>query len=173
MKNKKCLGFLILTIILVISMFSSAFANSLGSWTCTQESRTKFTVGQVLENVSCLNITADGQHSESCTFVSDFDVEPGDVVSISFAASCGGDKNRVEEAVSACGAFLKDENGNTILNAGSVVLGWNSAYQHKEVEITEETAGKLTLGVYLEGTGTNDVSVNFDEFYIEINGEEV
>ena len=113
MKNKKCLGFLILTIILVISMFSSAFANSLGSWTCTQESRTKFTVGQVLENVSCLNITADGQHSESCTFVSDFDVEPGDVVSISFAASCGGDKNRVEEAVSACGAFLKDENGNT------------------------------------------------------------
>ncbi|MEI3163765.1 MAG: hypothetical protein V8S74_10370 [Lachnospirales bacterium] len=173
MKNKKCLGFLILTIILVISMFSSAFANSLGSWTCIQESRTKFTVGQVLNNVSCLNINADGQHSEYCTFVSDFDVEPGDVVSISFAASFRGDKNRIEEAVSACGASLTAENGKTILSADSVVLGWTDAYQNKEVEITEETAGKLTFEVYLEGTGTNGVSVRFDDLYIEINGEEV
>lgn len=173
MKNKKCLGFFITTIILVISMFSSAFASSKGNWTCTAEHKTRFSVGQVVDYITNLDITADGQHTESCEFVSDFEVKPGDEITISLDASFSGDKNRIEEAISACGASLKSENGNKILNVDSVVMGYTPASEYKKVRITEETAGKLTFFVYLEGTGTNGVSVSFDDLCIEINGTEV
>lgn len=174
MKNKRCLGFLVITLVLVVSMFSNVFASNGKDWTCIYSNNTKYAVGDIVKRVSGLNISSDGSHTEECQFESNFEVESGDELSLSFGASFWGDKSKFDGSASICIASIYAENGTKLLEVRFELNGNQiEKYGHGLIYVSDEDAGKLTFDITMENTGTNEVKTNIEELYVEVNGDEI
>lgn len=175
MISKKYLGFLILNVVMVISMFNNVFANYSGGWTCIKESRTQYSVGENIYQVSNMKMSADGQHTEYCELTSNFDVYSGDTLSLIFCCGLYGDESKFESSASMCSVKLIAENGTVLMKIYTELNGNNIYFRKKEsVNITPQTEGKLTYIIGLEGTGTNGVVAELDdETCLDIEGREL
>ncbi len=174
MKNKRCLGFLVITFVLVFSMFSNVFANTYGYWTCVSQNNSIYPVGSTISSVSNLNIRSDIRGTEYCKFESSFEVEEGDLLSLSFGAFFAGNKNEFDGAASDCVAQVVSENGSIIATINFELNGnLLSYYEHKDVYITKETAGKINFYIHMECPGPVDVSTELNELFVEVNGCEL
>lgn len=172
--RRKCLGFLALVFVLVASMFSNVFADNRRYWTCIDEYNSPYSVGLTVNKVTYTSISADGRHSESCTFESNFEVEEGDLLSIAFGAYFEGDSDKFDGSASYCGAEIIAENGDVIASVEFELDGNHlSEYGMDSVYVTEETAGKITFNIFMENTGTFDVSAELSELLVERNGTEI
>lgn len=172
--RRKCLGFLALVFVLVASMFSNVFASSNSGWTCIQERDSDYSVGQIVDEVTGLSINSDGYHDESCTFESNFEVEEGDLLLVSFGACLEGDSSKFDGSASICWVRLIAENGDTIANVRFELNGNHlSADGVDSSYITKETAGKITFDVFMENTGLYDVSTALTDLCVERNGIEI
>lgn len=174
MKNKRCLRLLVITLALVVSMFSNVFASSYGYWTCVSQHNSKYPVGTQLSCLSNLDIRADIHGTEYCKFDSNFEVEEGDLLSLSFGAFFSGNENEFDGSASDCVAKVISENGDVIANINFELNGnLLSCYERKDVYITKETAGKIRFYIHMECPGPVDVSTELNELFVEINGEEL
>lgn len=174
MKIKKILGLLIVVLVLVSSMFSNVFANTYGYWTCVSQNNSIYPVGSTISSLSNLNIRSDIRGTEYCKFKSSFEVEEGDLLSLSFGAFFDGNENEFDGAASDCVAQVVSENGNLIATINFELNGnLLSYYERKDVYITEETAGKINFYIHMECPGPADVSTELNELFVEVNGCEL
>ena len=174
MRKRKCLGFFVLVLVLVLSMFGNVFASSNGGWTCIEESNSDYSVGNTVNKVTYTSISADGYHSESCTFESNFEVEEGDLLSVAFGAYFDGNSDKFDGSASYCIAQIIAENGDVIARVKFELNGnYLSEYGVDSAYVTEETAGKIRFNIFMENTGTFDVSSELDELVVERNGIEI
>ena len=172
MKNKRCLGFLVITLVLVISMFSNVFASSYGYWTCVDTNDTSYLLGEQLDYIDDLYLETVQQQSVYAKFKSSFEVSSGDTIKLILSAQLEGDKNYFDQAASMCGATVIDENGNVILSIYYQIAGSYPNYSEtKSANITAENAGKLYVTVSLEGTGTNYVDSCLGGIHLIVNNE--
>lgn len=174
MKNKRYLGFLIITLVLVVAMFSNVFAITGSGWTCISSYNTSYSVGSIINSVcSDFNIKS-GYDSASCVLKSNFDVKAGDEVFISFGTSFYGDESKYDGSASICGAHIKTEDGTVLASVSYELNGYHiSGYGNDSITITDETAGKLVFVIGLEGSGTFGVGSLIDELFVEVNGYEM
>lgn len=173
MRNKRCLSFLVITLILVMSMLSNVSAGY-RDWTCTYSRNTIYSVGQVVDGVSGLDISSDNGHTGECMFESDFEVEPGDKLWLSFGAYFTGNESKFDGSASACGATVYAEDGTKLLEVRFELCGYLlSSCGNDVITIDDETAGKLKFNIFMEGTGTTGVGTDIEELYVEVNGSEV
>lgn len=171
--KKKGLWFLLVTALLVIASIMNVFAGTT-DWTCTESYNTIYSVGDVIPGASYIDISADSSHSESCTFESNYKVKAGDNLHLSFGTCFAGNKNKFDGTASICRAVVYAENGTKLADVSYELNGYQTTnYGKDDVKITDATAGKLKLTVYLENTGTNGVSTLLEELFVEVNGNEI
>jgi hypothetical protein len=174
MKNKRYLRLLVITLVLVVSMFSNVFANTGSGWTCIKQGNTDYSVGERLDTISGISIYASDCRSAYCIFNSNFDVKEGDLLSIAFGSFFSGDRSEFDGSASDCTAQVVSENGGLIATINFELNGnLLSCNERKDVYITKETAGKMKFYIYLECPGPYYVSTELNELYVEINGEDV
>ena len=172
MKNKRCLGFLVITLALVISMFSNVFASSYGYWTCVDTYN--ISLGGQLNYMNGLYLESINQQSVYAKFESSFEVSSGDTIELKLSTQLEGDEDYFDQAASMCGAAVIDENGNVILSIYYQIAGSYPNYSEtKSANITAENAGKLYVTVSLEGTGTNYVDSCLGSIHLKVNNEYV
>ncbi|MDO4301402.1 MAG: hypothetical protein Q4D26_08455 [Clostridia bacterium] len=170
MKNKRCLGFLVVTLMLVISMFSNVFASSYGYWYNAAYPNNK------VDFVSDIYIKATYGSNAFCNLTSSFDVSEGDVVSLSFYTQLIGIETDIDGAASGCQARIIAENGTVLATVRYTLRGSSdSSYLggDKSVRITNTTAGKLTLDVSIEEPGASGTEVRLKKLNVKVNGTEV
>lgn len=174
--RRKCLGFLALVFVLVVSMFSNVFASSIGKgWTCIGSYNNHYEIGDQLGSyLDEMWLNTQNDQSTYVEFESNFEVHSGDVLELSLYTLFDGDENYYDQAASACTAIIYDENGNSILNVNYELRGYMSEYRETETTvITDESEGKLTAYIFLEGTGTKYVNASIESLYLKINGKYV
>lgn len=173
MKNKRCLGFLIVTVVLVISMFGNVFASSTG-WTLTSEDGTFYQRGDRFNYASDLFFNTVYPRNASVTLDSNFDVSAGDDVSLDFKAYLYGNETDTDGAASMCSANLVAENGTVLASVSFEIHGSReSDYGSDSIRITNATAGKLKLVVFLEDAGKSGVESRVNRVRVYVNGDEV
>lgn len=143
-------------------------------WTCIDENNSLYSVGSILSNAGYLNLYTKNQQTTSVKFKSNFEVKSGDRVELDLETCFTGDQTYFDQAASMSWAQLIAENGEILLDidydlTGYSTSGWGSDYTF----ITDETAGKLTLYVGVEGTGTRYVNAKVDSICVEINSDEM
>lgn len=170
MKNKRCLGFLVITLILVISMFSNVFASTGSGWTCISEYNTQYSVGETINYLNSIDLTATNDRTASAIFESNFEVKSGDRLFLEFSSVFSGDSEYFDEAVSACWATIVAENGDTLLDINYTLDGNKTGHwTSQSTTVTDDTAGKLTFYIGLEGTGTKKVDSTIGDIYFVLN----
>lgn len=166
MKNKRCLGFLFITLTLMVSMLSNVFASSYGYWYGSN----------TVEYVSNIRMKATYGSGDSCDITSSFSVKSGDRVSLSFYTELVGIETDIDGAASMCSAQLIAENGTVLANIRYELRG-NSNFSYlgddKTVTITNATAGKLTLKAYMDEPGVSGTEVRLKKLSVKVNGTEV
>lgn len=171
--RKNYLGFLVLTLVLVASMFSNAFASSYGNWTCIQSTFNGLPVGRTVNYISDISIQ-NGESTDSCKFVSSFDVEVGDNITLDYKVYFVGDEDKFDGSASSCWVNVIAENGETVLSISTELTGNRYYYnESKEAIITDETAGKLTVYFGMEDSGYEGVYSNLSKLHLYINGTRV
>lgn len=176
MKNKRCLGFLVITLVLVVSMFSNVFASNNTGWTCTAESGTRYSVGDTISHVSGIYFWNVYPKNASATFESSFAVKSGDTVELCLNAylSDNVDNKDIDGAASICLAQLISENGSLLSDVRFELSGSKySDSKSQTIKITNATAGKLKLYLFAEGTGKSGVEARIAGPYVKVNGVEV
>ena len=176
MKNKRCLGFLVITLALVISMFSNVFASTGSGWTCVSSSCVKYEVGETINKVSDIYFWNVYPKHAYVTFESNFAVKSGDTVELCLGAYLTDniDNKNLDGAASICLAQLLAENGTLLADLRFELTGSNQT-DSKTVKfnITNTTAGKLKLYLFAEGTGLSGTEARIAGTYIKVNGVEV
>ena len=174
MKNKRYLGFLVITLVLVISMFSNVFASSGSGWTCIYSGNSKYSVGSTIDAVGFIDLYTYSQESVGVKFKSNFEVESGDKLYLTLDTYLDGNSDYFNQAASVSFARVIAENGDILLDINYELYGnRTSYYMYQGNTITDETAGKLTLEVGLEGTGTRYVNAYINSICLEVNVKEV
>lgn len=174
MKNKRCLGFLFITLTLMVSMFSNVFASSKGYWTCVGESGTHLSVGNTVNYASNISFWNCYPMGASVRYASSFSVEPGDSIELGLGADLVGNETDIDGAASVCVAELIAENGAVIASVTLDLSGSNyTDYRTSSAHITNATAGKLKLYIFAEGTGVSGVETRITDVYVEVDGYEV
>ena len=181
--RRKCLGFLALVFVLVMSMFSNVFASNDG-WTCMSSYNTNYSKGDVIKSISNIEqIVSTIDSSSELIFESNFEVKSGDELYVCLETSLQGNEEYIYEASSHNVISVTAENGTTLCsvscNLGEIQIGPNGLYNlthffgNDEITITDETAGKLTVEIFIEGPGTEHLDAVTEAVCLEINGSEV
>lgn len=174
MKNKKRLGFLVVTLVLVASMFSNVFASTGNGWTCIYNYNSPYSIGNTIDYLSSLDLYTYNLQTVSVKLESNFEVESGDQLDLTLDTYFDGFSDYFDKAASVSWVRVIAENGDVLLDINYELYGnRTSYYMYKRNIITDETAGKLTLDVGLEGTGTRYVDAYISSICLEVNGEEV
>lgn len=174
MKNKRSLCFFVVTLVLVISMFGNVFAGGSSGWILISEHGTSYQSGDRLNYASDLYFFTVYPSNAECICESNFDVSAGDNIRLDFEAYLYGNETDVDGAASICSASLIAENGTELAEVRFELHGSKiSAYGNDTIRITNATAGKLKLYVFLEGTGKSGVEARVDNVCVYVNGDEV
>lgn len=174
MKNKKRLGFLIITLLLISLMFINVFANSSSGWVCTESNGYEYTKGEIIDKASSIYFEASYGYTAWYEFESDFTVKPGDNVNLAFGAYLYGDNTSIDGAASMCTAQLISENGDVIGEVNFELSGSHGGnYQTSSCKITNATAGKIKLYVYAESPGERSVYAKVTDVDVRVNGQEM
>lgn len=174
MKNKRCLGLLVITLVLIVSMFSNVFASSYGYWTCIDNYNTSFPIGGQLNYIDDLYLESVQQQSVYAKFESSFEVSSGDTIELKLSSQLEGDEDYFDQAASMSTATVRDENNNVILRISYQIAGsYPTGNVTKCANITAENAGKLYVTISLEGTGTNYVNSCLGGIHLKVNNKYV
>ena len=173
MKNKRCIRFLVITLVLVISMFSNVFASGESGWTCTRSYKTDYNIGDTVDYISDVGLTTSPPYYALIEFKSNFNVKTGDIIELGFSAVIeGSDEEAIEQSASFCLAQLLTEDGTLLDEVRFELKGGRHEGGTKQVNITNQTAGKLRLYMYLEDTGNHRTKPIVEELYVNINGRD-
>lgn len=175
MRKRKCLGFLGLVFVLVVSMFSNVFASSNEGWTCIYEKDSPYSIGDTIKSVTGIDIRAENDTTTIVEFQSDFEVKSGDVIELDLETYLCGSKYFFDQASSAGYAAVIAENGETICSVTCNIYGeiHPTSYESNRAIVTDETEGTLTFHLLMEGTGTKEVDACMEQLYLEVNDNEV
>lgn len=174
MKNKRSLCFFVVTLVLVISMFGNVFAGGSSGWILISEHGTSYQSGERFDYASDLNFNTVYPSSAECICESNFNVSAGDDVGLDFEAYLAGNETDVDGAASVCYASIIAENGTELAGVSFELHGSNVLdYGDDSIRITNETAGKLKLRVFLEDTGKSGVEARVNNVCVYVNGDEV
>lgn len=173
MKNKRCLGFLVITLVLVVSMFSNVFASNNTGWTCIRSYKTDYNVGDTVDFISDIGLITHHPNYAIVELKSNFNVKTGDIIELGFNAVIeGSNQEGIEQSASTCLAQLLTEDGTLLNEVRFELKGGRHEGGTKQVKITNKTAGKLRLYVYLEDTGNQYTTSVVEELYVNINGND-
>ena len=174
MKNKKCLGFLAVTLMLIVSMFSNAFASSNSGWVCTEANGIDYHEGSVISKTSEIYIVNEFPDTSWFEFESNFTVKQGDRISLGLGACLYGYETSIDGTASICRAELISEDGTVVASVSYNLRGSaDTQYETDSCTISSGTAGKLKLYLFTEDPGRRGVYSIITDVNVTVNGQEV
>lgn len=174
MRKRKGLRFLMILMIMVTSLFNHVFASQ-HTWICTAEQNSRFAVGETIYKASSIAGMDTHPSSAYCDFDSEFELKAGQKLEFKFGATFDSINYDEEQnnPVSSCGAVVTSESGKVIAKI-NFILDNNNKVQSESVTtyITNSTAGKVNLSVFIEGTGEGEISTKVNLLSFKVNGVE-
>ena len=172
MRNKKYLKFLVIVLILVVSMFSNVFANSL--WTVTSQYNSHFSVGDSVWGAWNLALETSSGPNKNVEAQSSFEVKQGDVIRLSYGFRMYGiNGTSIDGSASMVRVTVTTADGKRLLSVTHELKGnFPRIYDDVYATVPAGSEGKVKLYVGVEGTGTLNVYSEVYEMNFYVNDDE-
>lgn len=171
---KRSLVFLFIIVLSAVSMLSNVFAGGNNYWTCIEEKNSPYSVGDTISHIyDAENIESKNDTTSYAAFKSNFEVKSGDRLSVYMESYLVGLEEYMDQAASYNWITVQNDKGKVICNIDYELSYKTQFSKSTSVVITDETAGKLTVTIGLEGTGNKNIDVEIGTINFELNDSEI